>query len=274
MCKVLGLAKSGFYEWKNNLIKLNTEPPKDYQLKRDIENVFYNSREAYGSPRVFHVIKGMGHKVSKSKVERLMRELGLKAKKKKKFKKTTVTSPKDKYAPNLLQIDFTAEAKGQVLLADITYIPLQTRFAYLSVIMDLCTREIVGWELKPHMEASLVVDSLKRAMDHGHTVPNGIFHSDRGSQYASDSVRKMLDFASLRQSMSDTGNCFDNAPMESFFDSLKTELMDGKPFESYTVARKAIFEWIEITYNRERIHTSIGNKTPACYAKELMAKGA
>ena len=274
MCDVLGVSKSGYYDWKRSQIGSSDSPEKDYQLKRDIEDIFQSSRQAYGSPRVHHMMKVLGYTVRKTKVERIMRELNLRAKKRRKFKKTTIGSKKTCPSPNLLAQNFTSPSKGSILLMDITYIPLMAGFAYLAAILDLCTKEIVGWKLEKHMEAELVRDALLDANLKGHIIPGGILHSDRGSQFGSIVFRRTLKSLGLQQSMSGTGNCYDNAPMESFFDSLKTEMFEEKYFKNYEEARKQVFEWIEIFYNRQRIHSSIGYQIPACYAEKIMAKAS
>lgn len=155
---------------------------------------------------------------------------------------------------------------------DTTYIPLINGFAHLAAVLDVCTREIVDWKLEKHMEAELVRDAIQDPHLRNHTVSGGILHSDRGGQFASKIFRSLLESLGLRQPMNGTGKCYDYARVESFFDSLQTELFEDKYFRNYEGARKAIFEWIEIFYIRQRIHSGIDYEVPACSAEKIMAK--
>ncbi|MFK7873489.1 MAG: IS3 family transposase, partial [Oligoflexales bacterium] len=164
---------------------------------------------------------------------------------------------------------------NKVWLSDITYIPTNHGWVYLAVIMDAHTRKIIGWSLKKHMEKSLVIGALRSALCSLQQKPHGIvLHSDRGSQYASSAYRRILKKYELKQSMSGKGDCWDNAPMESFFDSIKTEHISGEKFDNLADAQSSIFEWIEIFYNRQRLHSSLGYQSPACFESRYMTESA
>lgn len=273
LCSVLNVSKSGYYSWKR---RVPDSPKGSNRLKlvRTIEKVHLGSRGSYGSPRVYKHIKGMGFKVSKTTVERIMREFGIIGKKKRKFRpKTTICAPKATVSPNLLDRKFDQGAPGKVWLADITYIKVNKHWAYLATVMDGNSRKIVGWSVQETLDRSLPIEALKMAINREGPQKGLIHHSDQGSQYASGDYRKILDNSGLVQSMSRKGNCWDNAPMESFYDSLKCEHIYECHFNDLSEARRSIFEWIEVFYNRIRLHSSLGYKTPAC-AHEIIVANA
>lgn len=269
MSSVFGVSTSGYYDWNGR--DNSKKQQKEYDLKRNIEDIFNGSRRTYGAPRVFQVLKGMNICVSKQTVERRMREMGLKAKTKKRFRvKTTDSNHKNPIAPNIIEQNFNAERPSQVWLSDITYVDTSEGWLYVFSIMDLCTRKIVGWSLADNLTHSPLLEALEMALKRQNYAPGLIFHSDRGVQYTCDEVRKKLEDLNFIQSMSRKGNCYDNAPMESFFHTFKTELIYQTNFLTRQDAKRAIFEWIEEFYNRKRIHSSIGYKNPVEFEEGFM----
>ena len=243
--------------------------PRKLELMELIREVFFSKKRRYGSPRIWRELKQRGIKVGKQMIEDLMREMGLKARKKKRYRSTTDSNHSQPVAPNLLERNFDIKEVDTVWLSDITYLPLEDGgFVYLCVVMDLASREIVGWYADDNMEAQLVCQAFINAVLSRAQAPRGaIFHSDQGSQYASKKFRQLLDLYGMVQSMSRRGQCWDNAPMESFFSSLKDEY-DEEPtfwFTGLDDARSGLFDYIEIFYNRDRMHSGIGYQIPACY---------
>ncbi len=244
--------------------------PGKEELQKHVKRVFERYKRRYGSPRVWRTLRLEGYSISKQTVERMMRELGLRAKQKRQFKSTTDSNHVRPVAPNLLERQFGVTEINRVWLSDITYLRMiGGSFAYLCVVMDLASRKIVGWAVETHMESSLVVSALINAVKSTDFSPQTlIFHSDQGSQYASEAFTDMLKLYGITQSMSRRAQCWDNAPMESFFGSLKEEWNDDyPPFDDLEDVRAALFDYIEIFYNRDRLHSGIGYKAPACYGE-------
>jgi transposase InsO family protein len=259
LCKLFGVSKSGYYNWKS---RPKTRATEELRIVRLIEKIFQGSRGTYGSPRIFQILKGLRETCSEDKVARLMQKYGIKARTKRKFRHTTDSNHKSPIAENKLNQDFTASTPGEKLVGDITYISTDEGWLYLACVLDVYTRKIVGWQIKERMTKDLVIGALKNASRSLKFVPRSIFHSDRGSQYASQSFRRVLDVFGLDQSMSRKGNCYDNSMMESFFATLKKEFVYHTKFATRADAEREIFEWIEVFYNRQRIHSSIGYLTP------------
>lgn len=276
MCRLLEVSKSGYYDWLNR--HGEEVPPRKAELMGMIREAFKKFRKRYGSPRIWRELKARGINVSKGTVEDLMREMGLKARPKKRFKSTTDSKHSRPVAPNLLDRNFAQCKIDAVWLSDITYLPLSGGgFVYLCVVMDLASREIVGWYADLHMEASLVCQAFINAILSRPQAPKGaIFHSDQGSQYASEEFRRLLELYDLRQSMSRRGQCWDNAPMESFFGTLKDEYEEDAYlwFNDLDDARRGLFDYIEVFYNRHRMHSGIGYQVPACYTPPCDGDGA
>lgn len=275
MCKVLRVSRSYFYAW----LKAGgrSQSVKRLELKRLVSEVFFEFKQRYGSPRVFRELKARGVSVCKATVEELMRELGLRARKRKKFKKTTVPDSAHQKAPNILDRHFDPSSLNVAWVSDITYLPMRgtSKFLYLCVIIDLCSKEVVGWSVGASMETDLVIRALERAVGARGFIPQGcIFHSDQGSQYTSKAFTRLLAQYGFKQSMSRKGECWDNAPAESFFDTLKTEYVEYSWFVSVDDARDGLFEFIELFYNRKRMHSSIGFMSPTCYTRQLETEGA
>ena len=275
MCRVLEVSKSGFYSWQKQSQKSNAKAQQRYKIARTIEDIHRSSRKSYGSPRVFKQLKALGFKISKTSVERIMREENIFAKSKKKFRVTTDSKHNYPIACNLLNRNFSqTTAPNQIWLTDITYLATQEGWLYLAAVMDLHTRKIVGWSIKPRMEKDLVIDALEMAVKRENPKPGLMHHSDRGSQYASHAYQQRLWCYGMTCSMSRKGNCWDNSPMESFFKTLKVEHVYHEIFATKDQARTSIFEWIEVFYNRQRIHSSLGYKSPVEFERETMLKAA
>ena len=269
MCEVLLASKSGFYSWVARDHKVKNDALE--RLMAAIKAIFKRSRATYGSPRVWRALLTMGISVAEEKVANLMRQMGLRAKSKKRFKvKTTDSKHNLPIAANLLQQNFNVARINTVWVGDITYIATGEGWLYLAAVLDLATRKIVGWAMFDSMERQLVMEALNMALGGQKPSPGLIFHSDRGSQYASHDYRNLLGFHGLIASMSGKGNCYDNAVMESFFHTLKTEFVHHEDFQTKALAKSAIFEWIEVFYNRQRMHSSIGYKTPVEFEAEIM----
>lgn len=269
MCSVLQVSRSGFYDWLKR--DHTTKDKMIYDLKRKIEDVFLGSRKTYGSPRVFQILKGMGQATSKETVARLMKEMGLFAKTKRKFRVSTTDSKHSHpVSENLVDQNFQASKPNEIWLSDLTYIPTAEGWLYLVSVMDLCTRKIIGWDLSTSLKAEQTINALKMAVSNQKPGYGVIFHSDRGVQYACHEFRAELQKNGFKQSMSRKGNCYDNAPMESFFHTLKTEFVHHEHFTWIESAKLEIFEWIEGFYNRKRIHSSIGYKTPLEMEEKFM----
>ena len=239
----------------------------------------YNiSRGTYGLPRIYAAIRKEGLKVNKKKIARLMRLDKIRAKTKRKFKVTTLQNTKAKASENILNQNFTALSENRIWTSDITYLWTSEGWLYLAVIMDIYSRKIVGWSLGSSLSAELVLKALTMAIVHREPEKGIIFHSDRGSQYTSSSVRNLLKSYQITQSMSSTGNCYDNAITESFFHSLKTELIFWNSYQTREEAKRSIFEYIEIFYNRQRLHSALNYLSPVEFElknrKELIEKVA
>jgi putative transposase len=271
LCQVLGVAASGFYAWLQR--GPSRRERQDCSLTEQIAAVFAASRRTYGSPRVHAELRAEGVRVSRKRVARLMRTAGLAATVRRRLPRTTDSDHGRPVAPNLLEQKFAADLPDTVWLADISYLPTDEGWLYLAAIKDMATREIVGWSMSDSLEAGSACEALRMAIQRRQPPAGLIHHSDRGVQYASSEYQKLMARHGLRCSMSRRGNCYDNAPMESFFGSLKNELVHRTTFPTRAAARQAIFDYVEIFYNRRRRHSSIGFLTPA-QAYEQMAKAA
>lgn len=273
MCDVLEVSSSGYYDWLPRSDSSSRAQGR-YQLLRNIEKIHQGSKGSYGSPRIFEQLKALGHKTSKSTVERMMKEHGIRGKKARKYRATTNSKHSHRIAPNIVNRNFDRGEANRVWLADITYLTTEQGWAYLATVIDAHSRKIVGWSVSDSLSTPIVVKALTMAILHEQPIAGLIHHSDRGVQYACDEYRDLLATHRMIQSMSRKGNCWDNAPMESFFDSLKCEHANHVKFGDIDHARESIFEWIEIFYNRQRLHSSIGYKTPCCVHEKSVAKAA
>lgn len=261
MCNVLGICRSAYYRWVAGGNKSEEKEREDAMLKTEIRRIHKNSRKTYGRPRMVTALKDNGHECGKHRVRRLMREEGLIGQQKKRFKPYTTDSDHGlAVAPNLLATYGLITHPDEVWAADITYIKINDGWVYLAAVLDMYSRKIVGWSMSTEVDASLVVTALRRALK-TRKAPK-LHHSDRGSQYASAAYQRELKAYGITPSMSRTANPYDNATMESFFGTLKTEEIRGQTYNSGQEARAAIFSYIEAFYNTTRIHTSIGGRSP------------
>jgi transposase InsO family protein len=261
MCDALSVSPSGFYAWQSR-----PESPRkmaNRELLVDIRRVHAQHRERYGAPRIHAELRAEGHGVSRKRVARLMRQHGIRARAPRRYRVCTTDSKHSlPVAVNLLDQNFVADRPDQIWLADITYIPTAEGWLYLAVILDLFTRKVVGWAMRDHLRAELTIAALTMAIQRRRPAAGLVHHSDRGSQYAAGDYRDILQAAAIVQSMSRKGNCWDNAPMESFFGTLKTELVRQDEYPNRDAARRDLFAYIEGYYNRQRRHSAIGYITP------------
>ncbi len=268
ICQVLGVAKSGFYDWRNR--DLSTRAKRKLEVMVLIEKIFANSKKRYGAPRIFRALLAQGIAITQSTVSRWMKEAGLRAKMKKRFRVvTTDSNHRLPVAQNVLNRAFAPGAPGEILASDITYVPTGQGWLYLAITMDLGTRRVVGWSMADTMTEKLVSDALLMAIGRVPLRPGAIHHSDRGSQYASTKFQELLARASMVSSMSRRGNCWDNAPTESFFHTLKTGLIYWESYQTREEAMRSIFDYIEVFYNRQRLHSSINYQTPVDYERSF-----
>jgi len=259
MAKVLGVSKSGFYAYLKRP-KSNQEKENELLLEK-IKKIHKRSHGIYGYPRITKELRQDGAP-SKNRVYRLMRENGIRSKTVKKYKATTNSSHNLPIAENLLNQEFTADKPNQKWVSDITYVATDEGWLYLAGVMDLHGRVIVGFSMARHMRRSLVIQALNQAVGRTGAKEGLLVHSDRGVQYASKEYQAILNKHKFICSMSRKGNCYDNAPMESFWGKLKQEWLYGRKFKTRAEAKAAIFEYIEVFYNRQRIHSSNKYKTP------------
>lgn len=260
MARVLKVSRSGYYAWRKR--KPSKRQIENKQLLVAIKDVYDDSKGRYGSPKITREINAKGIPCGENRVARLMNNNSIASVTKRKFKHTTDSKHKQPVADNLLQDDVQIETTDQVWVSDITYIRTREGWLYLAIILDLYSRLIVGWAIKDRLKKDLVTDALTMACQKRQPPSGLIFDSDRGVQYASDDVRKILKQNRFLQSMSGKGNCYDNAYAESFFHSFKTELVYQESFPTRSEAKNKTFEYIEVFYNRKRSHSALGYLTP------------
>ena len=268
MCELFNVSRSSYYGWKNQ-----TSPSarclENEKLSKEIKRIFTTHKCRYGSRRIRQVLLNKGYQISRRRVCKLMRKQGLYCKTRRKFKHTTDSNHMLPIADNLLNREFKQDKPNQVYVGDITYIPTREGWLYLAVVIDLFSRQVVGWSMSKRMKASLVNDALLMALKKRQPCEGLISHSDRGSQYASHSHRALLQAYGIKQSMSRRGNCWDNSVSESFFHTLKVELIHHEIFETREEAKQAIFDYIEIYYNKIRMHSANDYLSPAEFEKQL-----
>lgn len=267
MCKVLEVSRSGYYAWKNRPESNRSQVNKI--LLKNIRESHERSRGTYGSIRIREDLKRHGIVCSKNRVARLMKAHGIQSVIRKKYKATTNSRHNLPVAENLLNQNFKVDKPNKVWVTDITYIPTDEGWLYLSAIIDLCHKKVVGWSMDSTMTQELIKSSLQQAIKREKPAPGLIHHSDRGSQYASIAYQDLLKQQGFVVSMSRKGNCFDNAVAESFFGTLKTEMVYLTKYRTRKEARQAIFEYIEVFYNRMRLHSSLGYMSPLEYEASL-----
>jgi putative transposase len=270
MCDALAVSMSGYRAWKRGGSPMRKRLT-DAQLLALIQAIHKESKGAYGSPRMVRELRGRGMSASKPRVERLMREHGIRARHKRRYKATTDSKHTLPIAENLLDRNFAPAAPNQAWSSDITYIWTDEGWLYLAVVLDLFNREVVGWSIKSRMTADIVIDALTMAWFRRKPAPGLIHHSDRGSQYASHAHRSKLAEYGMRCSMSRKANCWDNAPTESFFNSLKNERVHGTRYATRDEAIADLFEYIEVFYNRSRRHSTLGYRSPIQFLQDWIA---
>ncbi len=266
MCRLLDVAASGYYAWRSR-----AEPKRigrNRVLLAKIRSIHQASKGVYGSPRVHAELLANGVKVGRHKVAQLMRSARLKGCPKRRYRTTTQRDPGQRAAQNLLRRNFAANGPDQRWASDITYIATRQGWLYLAVTMDLFSRRIIGWSMDRWMSRHLVVDALRMAINARQPTGPLIHHSDRGGQYASDDFRNELERHGIRPSMSSTGNCYDNAVVESFFAALKRERVNRVRYRTREQARADLFEYIEVFYNRKRRHSYVGNISPDDFERQ------
>ena len=260
-CEVLEVSRAGYYAWRDR--PASARAKRRAELAKRIKAVHAENREVYGSPRVHRVLAAAGEKVCENTVAKVMNEQRIRAKSKKKFvPRTTDSRHEQPVADNVLDRQFRTPMPDRTWAVDITYVPTDEGWLYLAGVIDLCSRRIVGWSMAEHMRTELVSDALSMALARRSPGEGLLHHSDRGVQYASEDYQHLLQSHGIACSMSGKGDCWDNAVMESFWATLKTELVNHERYETREQARASIFEYIEVFYNRQRLHSSLGYLSP------------
>jgi transposase InsO family protein len=262
-CAALGVSPSGYYDWQQRQVQPGPRARADQVLLGQLQGLHIGSRQTYGSPRMQVLLRRQGHAHGRRRIARLMRLGGLVGRQKRRYRVRTTDSNHDQpIAPNRLAQAPAATAPNQLWVADVTYIATGEGWLYLAGVLDLYSRQIVGWAMSPHNDTALVLQAWTMACNHRQPPAGLLFHSDRGSQYASGDFRQALQQAGVSASMSRAGNCYDNAAMESFWSTLKLELIYRVDLTTRAKARVQIFDYIEVFYNRQRLHTALNYLSP------------
>jgi transposase InsO family protein len=268
MCEVLEVSKSGFYASVDRPASIRRR--RRDELAAKIKAAHEHNRCVYGSPRVYRTLVSEGEKVCENTVAKIMQNEGIQARKKRKFvPRTTDSAHGHAPASNVLDRCFQADRTNRKWVGDITYVPTKEGWLYVAAVIDLCSRKVVGWSMADHMRTELASDALRMALKQRDPEAGLLHHSDRGVQYACDDYQELLKANGIACSMSGKGDCYDNAAMESFWATLKTELVHQQEYETREKARASIFEYIEVFYNRQRLHSSIGYKSPEAFEAGL-----
>lgn len=269
MCQLFDVSRSNYYDWRKRTVHKSKRQLEDEILTQHICKIHEENRRKYGVPKIHMALRQEGIRCGKNRVYRLMKAANICRKAKKHYRNTTQSNHHHPIAPNLLKRNFNPNQPNKVWVTDITYIPTMTGWLYLVVVLDLFSRKVVGWSMSDRLKTDFVLSAVKMAIQNRRPAKGLIIHSDRGVQYASREYRKLLASHRIRRSMSRKGNCWDNAPAESFFSLLKKELMeDTSVFSSRSSAKLEIFDYIEAYYNRKRIHSSIKYQSPENYEKQ------
>lgn len=269
LCENLRVSPSGFYDWQKRQNSPGPRAREDETLAQEIQQIHQRSRQTYGSPRIVDALRKNGKRHGRNRVGRLMNEKGLCGRQKGRYRVQTTDSNHDEpIAPNRLATAPTPTEPNQIWVADITYIETAEGWLYLAAILDLYSRKIVGWAMSERIDTTLILKALAMALLHRNAPAGLLFHSDRGVQYASADYRAALANAGLTPSMSRKGNCYDNAFIESFWSTLKMDLIYRRAFSTRVEAKREIFDYIEVFYNRQRSHTALGCLSPVDF--ELM----
>jgi putative transposase len=261
LCEVLAVSPSGFYAWHRR--QPSQRIVDNQRILIHIRAVFFASKQRFGSRLVHQALRDQGIWISRHRVARLMRQAGLQARRARRYRPTTQSHHRHPIASHVLQRDFNAHRPDEKWAADITYIPTRQGWVYLAVVLDLYSRRVVGWAMSRRLQDRLTLAALRMALQRQRRTGRLLHHSDRGRQYASWAYRQLLARHRIRRSMSRKGNCWDNAPVESFFATLKTDLIYGSIFHTTAQVRQAVFEYIEAFYNHTRPHSTLGYLTPA-----------
>jgi putative transposase len=270
LCKVLGVSRSGYYDWKGRLPSRKAQ--QDAALSEKISEIHQRSRKTYGSPRVHAELRALGTRCGRKRVERLMGQAGLRGCMRGRRRGTTCRDKRSAAAEDLLKRNFAATAVDKVWVADITYVATHEGFLYLAFILDVYSRRIVGWAMESHLRTELVVDALQMAVWRRKPAAGLVHHSDQGVQYTSLSFSERLREVGITPSMGRTGSALDNALAESFVSTLKAELVSTLEFPSRQAAKSAIFEYLEAFYNTRRLHSSLGYRSPADFEESRIGE--
>ena len=271
MCQLLEVSRSGYYEWRSRPPRAEVEAEQHVEAK--VKHYFAQGRGTYGTRRIKYLLAQEGLQVSRRRIGRLLTQAGLRCKTRRKCKAPTAAGQAQTVAPNQLNREFTVQEPDTMYVGDITYLPTREGWLYLAVVLDLCSRAVVGWSMADHRRAELVNQALAMALCQRQPAVGLIMHTDRGSQYGADSYRQLLTQHGIQPSMSRKGNCWDNAVAESFFHTLKTELVYLEEFDTHEYAQTAVFEYIEVFYNRQRCHSANGYLAPLAYERALKTNG-
>jgi transposase InsO family protein len=266
LCRALGVSPSGYWAWRRRAPSRRADA--NAQLQEQIVRIHAASRATYGAPRIHAELQSQGLRCGRKRVARLMRLAGVAGCHRRRFR-TTRRDPAQPSAPDLVQRTFVANAPNQVWVADLTYVPTRQGFLFLAVVLDACSRRIVGWSMAAHLRAELVVAALDMALQHRRPPAGVIHHSDHGSQYTAHAFQQRCRQAAIRSSMGSVGDCSDNAMAESFFATLECELLSRSSFPTHAAARAALFDFIEIFYNRQRRHSALGYLSPERFERRL-----
>jgi len=261
-CRVLEVSRAGYYHWRRHEIPRRQR--ENWELLKRTRALYWQSHKRYGSPRITRALQQQGVRCSRNRVARLMREDHLAARPKRRFAVTTQSDHR-KASPNLLDRNFRIANPNEAWTSDITYVETRQGWLFVATVMDLCTRKILGLSMRADLSQELVIDALRQAIQRARPPKGLLLHSDRGVQYSSSAYRAILREHGFRQSMSRKGNCWDNAPMESFFKTMKVELVYLQSYETRSEAAKSIFEYIEVFYNRKRMHSALDYQTPEAF---------
>jgi len=267
LCRVLGVARSGYYAWARR--EVSARAAADQTLTARIARIHEESRRTYGAPRVHAALRASGVRCGSRRVARLMRAAGLVGRRRRRRARTTVADPARSAAPNLVARDFAAPAIDRLWIGDITYVPTWEGWLYVAVLLDACSRRVVGWAMADHLGTELAADALMMALRARRPPAGLVRHTDRGCQYTAHDYQALLTRRGVVASMSRSGDCYDNAMAESFFSTLKAELIDARPWPTRRAAQQAIFEWIEVFYNRQRLHSALGFQNPVTFELAL-----
>jgi transposase InsO family protein len=266
LCEAFDVSPSGYYDWLQRRDQPGPRARENQQLSRQVRQIHGESRQTYGAPRVHARLRQSGRRHGRNRIARLMRQQGLCGRQKRRFRVRTTDSSHDQpTAPNRLAQAPQPAGPNQVWAADITYVQTRQGWVYVAAILDLYSRRIVGWSVSSQINTALVLAALQMALCHRKPPAGLIFHSDRGVQYASLEYRQALALAEMIASMSRKANCYDNATMESFWSTLKLELLYRAEFEHEAQVRQAVFEYVEVFYNRQRLHSSLGYRSPVAF---------